>query len=93
MLQDRILDYISFCEDFDQRIAQGEDHDFTEFDHFDPIADTASWRVPRPDGGVVPMTGILWFVSGQACWQHPETEPSTEQAANAVWASIAQCSQ
>jgi hypothetical protein len=88
-MQDRLLEYIAFSEDFDRRIAQGQDHDFTEFDRYGPIADTGSWRVPRPDGGTLPMAGRMWFAGGQACWQHPETQPSTEVAANEVWACIA----
>ncbi len=89
-LQDRLLEYIAFCEDFDRRIAQGQGHDFAEFDRFGPIADTASWWVPRPDGGVVPMEGRMWFVGGQVSWQHPQTLPSTEGAANELWARIAE---
>jgi hypothetical protein len=88
-LQDRVLEYIAFCEDFDRRITQGQDHDFTEFERYGPIADTGSWRVPRPDGGTLPMEGSMWLASGQACWRHPETQPSTEAAANEVWACIA----
>jgi hypothetical protein len=89
-LQDRLLEYIAFSEDFDRRISQGQDHDFAEFDRFGPIADAGSWRVPRPDGGAMPMEGIMWFTSGQACWQHPETMPSTEGAANELWVRIAE---
>ena len=73
-----MLEYIAFCEDFHRRIADGEDHDFAEFDRFGPIADAGSWRVPRPDGGSMPMEGRMWFADGQASWQHPETAPSTE---------------
>ena len=89
-LQDRLLEYIAFAEDFNRRIAEGQDHDFAEFDAFGPIADAESWRVPRPDGGVMPMAERMWFVGGQATWQHPETAPSTEGAANELWANIAE---
>src|SRR5262245_1232813 len=84
-LQDRLLEYIAFSEDFDRRIAQEQYHEFAEFDRYGPIADTGSWRVPRPDGGALPMEGRMWFAGGQACWQHPETQPSTEAAANELW--------
>jgi hypothetical protein len=89
VLQDRVLEYIAFCEDFDRRIAQGQDHDFAEFDRFGALADAGSWNVPRPDGGAMPMTERMWFLGGQASWQHPETAPSTEVAANELWARIA----
>src|SRR5436305_10939091 len=60
-LHDQLLKYIAFCEDFHRRIADGQDHDFAEFDRFGPIADTGSWRIPRPGGGSVPMEGRMWF--------------------------------
>jgi hypothetical protein len=87
--QDRLLEYIASCEDFDRRIAQGEDRDFDEFDRYGVIAAASSWRVPRPDGGDFLMEGNMWFADGEVCWQHPETKPSTEEAANVVWACIA----
>lgn len=90
LLHDRLLEYIAFSEEFFRRIAQGEEHDFGEFDRFGPLADTASWRVPRPDGGVMPMAGRMWFGEGQASWEHPEEVPSAEEAANKLWACIAQ---
>lgn len=90
VLQDRLLEYIAFCEDFHRRIADGQDHDFAEFDRFGPVADAGSWRVPWPDGGSMPMEGRMWFADGQASWQHPETIPSTEGAANRLWARIAE---
>jgi hypothetical protein len=89
-LQDRLLEYIAFTMNFNRRIAEGQDHDFDEFDRFGGIAKENSWKVPRPDGGVMPMEGRMWFVDGQASWQHPKTPPSTERAANELWASIAQ---
>jgi hypothetical protein len=89
-LQDRLLEYIAFTEDFNRRIAQGQDHDFAEFDGFGAIADAGSWRVPRPDGGTMPMAERMSFIDGQASWQHPETAPSTEGAANELWARIAE---
>jgi hypothetical protein len=88
-LQDRLLEYIEFTHDFNRRIAEGQDYDFAEFDYFGDIAEAASWTVPRPDGGVMPMAEKMWFADGQAIWQHPETALSTEGAANEFWARIA----
>ena len=89
-LQDRLLEYIAFTTDFDRRIAEGQDHDFDEFNRFGGIAKAGSWKIPRPDGGVMPIEGGIWFGDGQASWQHPETPPSTERAANELWARIAE---
>ncbi len=81
-LQDQLLAYVSFCEDFNRRIAKGRDHDFGEFDRFTPIPNCESWRALLPNGCMVPMAGRMWFADGDAAsWQHPETEPSTEVAA------------
>jgi len=85
-LQNRVLGYIAFCEDFDRRIANGQDHDFDEFERFTPIPNCESWSVRLPNGCLVPMEGRMWFADGEAGWQHPETEPSTESAANEFWA-------
>ena len=89
-LQDDLLTYIAFCEDFQRRIADGQDHDFNEFDRFGPITDSASWSARFPTGGSVPMQGRIWLADGQASWEHPETQPSTEAAANEFWARSAQ---
>jgi hypothetical protein len=89
-LQDRLIDYIEFTTDFNRRIAEGQRHDFDEFDHFGDIAEAGSWRIPQPGGSIMPMEGRMWFVDGQLCWQHPETAPSTEGAANELWARIAE---
>jgi hypothetical protein len=89
-LQDRLLEYIACVDGLNRRIALGQDHDFAEFDAFGPIADAGSWSVPRPDGGLMPMSGQIGFADGEACWQHPETSPSTEGAANELWERIAE---
>lgn len=81
-LPDQLLAYIAFCEDFHRRIAGGRDHDFAAFDRFTPIPNCESWSARLPTGRCVPMEGILWFTDGDAIWQHPETEPSTEVAAS-----------
>ena len=90
-LQDQLLAYISFCEDFHQRIVDGRDHDLDEFDRYVPISDCDSWNARLPTGVSVPMEGKMWFADGQASWQHPETEPSTEGAANEFWVRHARC--
>lgn len=89
-LSDRLLKYIAFTIDFNRRIAEGRDYDFDEFDNFGSLAEAGLWKVPRPDGGAMPMAGRIGFVDGEVTWQHPETPPSTEAAANELWASIAE---
>jgi hypothetical protein len=87
--QDQLLSYIAFCKNFHRRIADGQDHDFAEFDAFGPIPDTSSWKVSGTAVDWLPMAGRMWFMDDQASWEHPETSPSTEMAANEVWARIA----
>ena len=88
-LQDKLLKYIAFSEGFNDRIRDGEDHDFAEFDRFDPIPQVGSWRVRLPDGGVMPMEGRLQFAWGMATWQQPETPPGAEAVANELWVRVA----
>ncbi len=89
ILQDSLLDYMAFSEEFDRRIAQGEEHDFSEFERFGSIASASSWNVPLADGSLMPMAGRMWFIAGQACWQHPESHPSAEVAASDLLSHIA----
>jgi|GEM_PF-4327542 hypothetical protein len=84
-LQDQLLEYIAFCEDFHQRIGEGRDHDFDEFTKFASIPDCQSWNAKLPTGHIVPMEGRMWFGDRCAGWQHPETVPSTEGAACEFW--------
>lgn len=81
-LPDRLLEYIAFATDFHRRIAEGQDHDFDEFDRFGDLSEARPWRIPRPDGGLMPMAGRVDFIEGQVAWQHPDMPPSTEAAAN-----------
>ncbi len=89
-LQHRLLAYIEFCQAFHERIAEGKDHRFDEFDQFAPIPECSSWTARLPTDVSVPMEGRIWFADGQASWQHPEAQPSTEGAAYEFWSRNAQ---
>ena len=84
-LQERLLDYIAFCEDFHRRIGEGQDHDFDEFTKFASIPDCQTWNAKLPTGRSVPMEGKMWFGDGCASWQHPEIGLSSEAAAYDFW--------
>jgi len=90
-LQNRLIAYIAFCEDFNRRVEEGSDHDFDEFTEFLPISDCSSWTARLRSGDSLPMEGRMWFADGGVSWQHPESEPSTELAANEFWARSAGC--
>ncbi len=85
----RILEYISYCKDFNNRIANGDDRDFAEFDLFQDVSDCSRWCAKLANGLMIPMEGQLAFIDDQVTWQHPETQPSTEMAANELWARAA----
>lgn len=85
-VHDKLLGYIAFCEDFHRRIAEGQAYDYDEFAEFASIASCDSWTARMTSGVTVPMEGEMLFADGQASWQHPETAPSTEAAANEFWA-------
>ena len=42
-LQEQLLAYVSFCEDFNRGVAEGRDHDFDAFERFYPIPNCESW--------------------------------------------------
>ncbi len=85
----RILEYITFCRNFNCGIANGDDLDFAEFVRFKDVSDCSLWRATLRNGLMIPMEGKLGFIDDQVTWQHPETQPSTEIAANEQWARAA----
>lgn len=91
-LEDQLLAYIEFCKDFNRRIADGCEHDFEEFNQFAMSTDCDSWRAVLPNGQIVPMQGRLWFADDSVNWQHPETDSSSEAAANEFWTHAAKSS-
>jgi hypothetical protein len=80
-LQQRLCEYIAFCEGWHQRLKRGEDPDAAEFDPFADVIQSGSWRVPCPDGTELTMVEGPIFVEGEASWNHPEDRPSRELAA------------
>jgi hypothetical protein len=87
-LQQRLCDFIRFCEVWHQRLDHGENPDAKEFDEYADVIESASWRVPCPDGSELRMAEGPIFVQGEASWNHPEAEPSRELAANRVWSRL-----
>jgi hypothetical protein len=85
LVQDRLCSYIRFCEDWHQRLEAGKDPDPEEFDQYTDVIESSSWRADCPDGSTLAMDGGPIFVQGEASWNHPEGEPSTELEAERVW--------
>ena len=82
--QRRICDFIAFCEGWHQRLERGEDPDAAEFDRFEDVIRSKSWRVPCPDGSELTTAEGPAFFDGQVSWNHPESAPSREIAAAEV---------
>lgn len=83
--EDKLLSYIAFSEDFHRKIDEGQDHDFAEFECFTSIQDCMSWAAKLPSGLLIPMVGMIRFANGEVYWDHPDTAPSMEAAANVFW--------
>jgi hypothetical protein len=47
-----------------------------------------AWRVPCPDGTELKPDGGPFFREGEVSWNHPESLPSREIAAAAVWSRL-----
>lgn len=81
----RLDAFIRFCEEWHARLERDEDAEASEFDQFPELITTSAWRVPCPDGRELPMDGGPVFVEGEVSWNHPEVEPSREEAAHQLW--------
>jgi hypothetical protein len=87
-LQERLREFIRFCEAWHQRLDCGGSPDAREFDTFTDLIDSTSWRVLCPNGTELRLAGGPLFVQGEASWNHPEAEPSREVAAGRAWAKL-----
>ena len=81
----RLCDYIAFDEKWHQRLKQGKNPDPKQFDHFKDVLYSGLWRVRFPDGGELALAEGPGFVAGEACWNHPDNEPTREEAAWNEW--------
>src|SRR5262249_51217634 len=61
-VQARLREFIRFCEAWHQRLAGGENPNAKEFDQYADVIESASWRVPCPDGTDLRMAGGPIFV-------------------------------
>jgi hypothetical protein len=83
----RLCEFIAFCERWHQRLGRGEAPDAREFDQFEDLIESGSWRVPCSDGTVL-MTEAPIFAEGEVSWNHPESRPSREAAAERMWSQL-----
>ena len=86
--QRRLCDFISFCEDWHQRLKRGQAPDAEEFDQYTDVIKTGSWRVSCPDGSELTLTEAPVFVEGESSWNHLENGAFRELAAGAVWSRL-----
>jgi hypothetical protein len=84
----RLYHYIRFCENWHGRLDRGQNPDPAEFDRFADVLMSDQWRIPCPEGTELPVTEGPIFAAGQASWNHPESEPSREQAAGELWSRL-----
>ena len=65
----RIWEFIRFCEDWHGRLGTGSDPDAKEFDAFEDIVKSDSWRVMDGSGTRV-LDGAPVFANGEASWNY-----------------------
>jgi hypothetical protein len=87
-VQARLCEFIRSCEEWHGRLDRGGNPSAREFDPFADVIESAAWRVVAPDGTELRMAGGPFFAQGEASWNHPESEPSREEAAERAWARL-----
>ncbi len=63
-LERRIREFIEFCKDFTARAASDQDHDAAEFDRFDDLVSSGTWRVRDPSGAITEIKHAPNFLGG-----------------------------
>ena len=63
-LESRICEFIEFSKDFNARAAADQDTDAAEFDRFDDLVSSGSWRVRDPSGAIVEIKHAPNFLGG-----------------------------
>jgi hypothetical protein len=61
----RICEFIDFSKDFNARAAEDEDTDAKEFDRFDDLLSSGSWRVRDPSGAITEIKHAPNFLGGE----------------------------
>ena len=64
-LERRICEFIDFSKDFNARAAADEDTDPAEFDRFDDVVCSGSWRVRDPSGAITEIKHAPNFLGGE----------------------------
>jgi hypothetical protein len=84
----RLCDYIAFDGNWHKRLKHGKNPDQKQFEHFKDVLYSGMWRVKCPDGSELTMVEGPGFVAVEVCWNHPENEPTREEAARKVWCRL-----
>jgi hypothetical protein len=86
--QERLREFINFCEEWHARLRDGKEPDADEFDAFADLVKSDRWHVLFENGADVIVAGAPVFADGEVSWNHPETAPSTEEAAHRLWKTL-----
>ena len=67
-IEQRILEYITFCKDWNVRSYAEDDVDASEFDRFSDLLSSGLWRTQAPDGTVGGISHAPIFRGDEVSW-------------------------
>jgi hypothetical protein len=79
--EQRLCEFISFCNDWDARNNRGDDADASEFEQFDDVLNSGLWYTRTNDGAVSRIDQAPFFSGDEISWQTPES-PDAEPSAS-----------
>ena len=76
-MQQRLAEFVAFCERWHQRLKAGDDPDAAEFDAFGPIVQSGRWRVVDERGMGTAIDQAPVFVEGKVSWVCQDARPAS----------------
>jgi hypothetical protein len=67
-VEQRLCDFITFCEEWHARLRAGGVPDALEFDKFSDLLGSGLWQIEAPDGSLTPIEEAPVFAEGEVSW-------------------------
>jgi hypothetical protein len=79
--EQRLGEFVAFCEQWHDRLASGEVGDASDFDRFGDVILPGKWRTEDPDGIIRAIHKAPVFCSGEVTWHYlpGQSEPGGER--------------
>jgi hypothetical protein len=78
--EQRILEYIAFCKDWDARSYAEADADASEFDQFSDLLSSGLWRTQSPDGTIGEISHAPIFRKEEISWVYLPSKSGEQNA-------------